>query len=383
MGATSTPHAVLPALGQLRRFVTLVDLEELIADPAALSGYLHAFGPDEDATLLVHGCGGSPERFVAALTALRESAGVGPEVCPHAVVCPVEPGSDAPEQLCRAGHAVLSAGDADWMRIRRPIYGPDALAELRRHAERHCGGGDRLTAPYSYEAAIDYLVARGWVTEHHARMGSIPPASLARATEALSLHLPARAPRVLHVGNFVGVSLSYLLDWAARRDGLVVSIDPDLPHRGVEHPQRAVNDLLGHFGLTDHHLLVCGYSLTKNVSNDGVVFDDYDPAAAWAHERAPERALPNLAVLGVRFDAAFIDGNHDPDYLRAEIARISELLVPGGLLILDDVDPAWERIRRLFDEVSGGDWPLDAVAADGRIGILRRRQLSGTSGAPC
>jgi predicted O-methyltransferase YrrM len=117
---------------------------------------------------------------------------------------------------------------------------------------------------------------------------------------------------------------------------------------------------------------MCGYSLGKSLSNDGVVFDDYDPASAWSVESAPENVLLTLRRLGNHFDVAFIDGNHDPDYLRAEIAHITEMLVPGGLLVLDDVDPAWEQIRAVFDEVAMSDWPLEAVCADGRIGILRR-----------
>jgi hypothetical protein len=61
--------------------------------------------------------------------------------------------------------------------------------------------------------------------------------------------------------------------------------------------------------------------------------------------------------------------------MRREVQVITDMLAPGALLILDDVDAAWEGIRALFDEVAGGDWPYEPVKADGRIGILRRVAL--------
>jgi Methyltransferase domain len=360
-------------LADLRRFVTLLDLDELDRAPERFAGYLHAFAPDEDATLLVHGPPHDQARADTALARLREAAGLPGEAASHVVVCLFEEDPAVRERLSRRAHAVLSEGRPDWLLVSRPVYAPEQIPELRRHAVRHCGGRDEETvAPYSYDAAIDHLVRRGWTTERHTRMGSIPVASLERAVEVLTRELPAVAPRLLHVGNFLGVSLSYVLDWARGRDGVVVSVDPNIPHRGVEEPQDAVCDLLAHFGLAENHLLMCGYSLGKSLSNDGVVFDDYDPASAWSAESAPENVLLTLRRLGHRFDAAFIDGNHDPDYLRAEIAHITEMLVPGGLLVLDDVDAAWEQIRGVFDEVVISDWPLEAVCADGRIGILRR-----------
>jgi hypothetical protein len=363
----------LAVLDGLRRFVTLLDIDELDRAPERFAGYLHTFAADEDVTLLVHGPAHHEARADEALARLRAAAGLGEQAVAHVVVCLFEEDPAARERLSRRAHAVLSEGHPDWLLVRRPVYAPEQIAELRRHAERHCGARDAATVPpYSYQAAIDHLIARGWTTERHTRIGSIPVASLQRAAEVLTRELPAVPPRVLHVGNYLGVSLSFVLDWARARDGVVVSVDPNIPHRGVEEPQDAVCDLLAHFGLDHNHLLMCGYSLGKSLSNDGVVFDGYDPASAWSAESAPEDVLLTLCRLGHRFDAAFIDGNHDPSYLRAEIAQIAEMLAPGGLLVLDDVDPAWEQIRAVFDEVAMSDWPLEAVDADGRIGILRR-----------
>jgi len=82
--------------------------------------------------------------------------------------------------------------------------------------------------------------------------------------------------------------------------------------------------------------------------------------------------LSGLAATGQRFDAAFIDGNHDAAYLRRELAEITKVLLPGGILVLDDVDANWDQIRRLFEEIDSGGWPYERVLADGRVGILRR-----------
>jgi hypothetical protein len=267
---------------------------------------------------------------------------------------------------------VLTSGDGSWLPIARPAYGVDELEALRRQAERRWGRRHRHQ-PYSYEAAIAFAVKQGWLTEFHAREGSVPQTSMERIAGALDRFAPP-SPRLLHVGNFVGISLSYLLDWGRDHGATVFSVDPDIPHRGVDHPQLVVNDLLANFGLTERHLLICGFSLEKNFSNDSVVFEGYDPAQAWAHEAAPENVLPRLVDTGLTFDAAFIDGNHDSEYLRRELAQLTTLLAPGGLLVLDDVNEWWEGVRAVFDEAIGGeDWPFEKVDADGRIGILRRR----------
>jgi methyltransferase family protein len=371
MGATTAEPDPLLDLDRLGRFATLVTLAELAEHPETVAAYFARFTSGDDATLVIYAPTADAVWAQEVVGRALAGAGTDPETCPDVRLYLVSDDAPTRERFARRVHAVL--GDGSWLPIRRPAHGVDDLSALRAQAERMWGRRNPgAGAPYSYEGAIAHIVARGWSSEHHARMGSVPEASLRRAAEVLETHRPATSPRLLHVGNFVGVSLSYLLDWARGHDGTVVSVDPNIPHRDVAHPQRAVCDLLAHFGLTERHLLVCGYSLEKNFSNDSVVFDGYDPAAAWAAESAPEFVLASLARSGQRFDAAFIDGNHDPAYLRRELQALGEMLVPGGLLVLDDVAPSWAAIRRLFEEVAGSDSPYEQVLADGRIGILRR-----------
>jgi hypothetical protein len=372
MSATASSADLRLDLGTLRRFVTLVDIRELAARTTEAVAYLATFTAEDDASLLIYAPTQDAAGAYATVTQLLAEGGVGPDDCADIKLCLVDDSRGTLDLISRHCHATVSEHGGGWLPVSRPAYPwSGAWAQLREQAERLWG---RRTdgAPYSYEAAIAHIVTRGWTTERHARGGSSPEPSLQRAAEAIEEHFPAGGVRLLHVGNFVGVSLSYLTSWTRGRGGLVVSVDPDIPHRGVDRPQRAVCDLMDHFGLGQGHLLVCGYSLEKSFSNDSVVFEDYDPAAAWASESAPEWILPGLAQFGHRFEVAFMDGNHDPAYLRREIAAITKMLVPGGLLVLDDVDDAWEQIRAVFDEVGDGDWPLDPVCADGRIGILRR-----------
>jgi len=363
--------AQIPDFSSLRGFVTLVDLDELAANVDEAAVYFTTFSDDDDATLVVHAATPDAARAERTVLDVLAAAGADPASCADVRLCIVTDEDGIWERCARHAHAVLGHGPDDWVLVRRPTYRWDQPELLRDQAVRRWGARD-MGAPYSYEAAVAHVVGTGATTERHVRMGSVPESSLTTIVATLDAELSAPQPRLLHVGNFVGISLAYLLNWARTRNGVTVSVDPDLPHRGVERPQRVVCDLLSHFGLSNRHLLVCGYSLQKCFSNDGVVFGDYDPAAAWAAETAPENVLPGLVATGHRFDAVFVDGNHDGAYLRQELAEITRLLEPGGVLVLDDVDENWDQIRGLFHEVGNGGWPYEPVLADGRVGILRR-----------
>jgi hypothetical protein len=92
---------------------------------------------------------------------------------------------------------------------------------------------------YSYGAAIEAHVAKG-LHRNHVVAGSIPESSLEFCSINLDRFVPADRDKPLvglHVGNFVGVSLCYIVDYARKRneDSIVVSIDPNLTHRGIEN----------------------------------------------------------------------------------------------------------------------------------------------------
>lgn len=235
-------------------------------------------------------------------------------------------------------------------------------------------GASGRVPPFDYEAAVSQLVAFG-VPEQSIRLGSMPVGSVNFVRDTLARELADRRPlRLLHVGNFVGLSLAAIADAAGRLDddALVVAVDPDIPHLGVERTQDVTLQLLSHFGLQRRTLVICGYTLEKTVASDGLAIDDDNPLAAFGAQAAPENVLPNLTSLGVRFHAAVLDGSHLGDHARRELTAVAHILEPGGLIFLDDVSDSWVEIRDLYAEVAhDASSPLEAVAHDGRLGVLR------------
>ena len=246
---------------------------------------------------------------------------------------------------------------------RRAVSGAkaDAAARQNRHdryvaiSQQRTTGGDVR----NYDDLLRVAIDRG-VDEATLRAGSVPVESLDFVVGQVG-----RGPG-LHVGNYAGVSLAYL---AAHVDGVIVAVDPNVPFQGFSHPQDTVVRLLAAAGAQDRVVLVCGYSQSKNPSNQAWVHDDYDPATEWMNEFAPECVFENLRELGVRFGWALLDGNHDPDYLRAELVALASLLVPDGLVFIDDCNQWWPEILDVFRAPPAG-WT--AAGTDGRIGVLRR-----------
>ncbi|HYH59530.1 MAG TPA: class I SAM-dependent methyltransferase [Thermoleophilaceae bacterium] len=222
-----------------------------------------------------------------------------------------------------------------------------------------------LRRPFDFEGAVAFLVGRG-VEEPTIRLGAIGAESMSFARATITRHCPGRPLRVLHVGNFVGMSLAALSDIAVSHDpgSVVVSIDPNLDHLGVTDPQQHVLALLDHFGLERNNLVICGYSLNR-VANE-------TSAGTFADKPACDGTLASLERLGQRFDVALVDGNHDRDYVRRELEVLIGLLDDEGLLILDDISNVHTKLPELFEEVLGDDrWPLELVDRDERLGVLR------------
>jgi predicted O-methyltransferase YrrM len=232
----------------------------------------------------------------------------------------------------------------------------------RRRAPRLVAAREYAAAearkPFSYDEAESFLVGRG-VPRDALRRGSVGPAQLRFAAQVVAKHAPRRALRALHIGNFVGVSLAALSDIVVGHDpeSRVVSIDPNVLHLGVDDPQGHTLALLAHFGVAGRNVVIPGYSLARPVGAAGL-----------------ENVLLTLERLGQRFDLVFVDGNHEPQYVRAELEILVRLVEDGGLLILDDVSHSYEGIQQLFEEVGSDDgWPLQKLGHDGlQIGVLRK-----------
>lgn len=213
------------------------------------------------------------------------------------------------------------------------------------------------------EESIRFLGERG-LDELHVREGSMPEASLEYLATTTKDHLPPRQPvRVLHMGNFVGVSLCYVSSFVKDHhpESLVVSIDPNIAHRGVDNPQSHLLALLGHFDLLRHNLVITGYTLER------------PPASKDACEGVLEMLTD---VAGARFDLVIIDADHDEAYLRREVAAVRPLLADGGMLAFDDVGD-WPGVAQNFADLLGEEAFLQ-LGNDGRVGILQARTTPGS-----
>lgn len=184
----------------------------------------------------------------------------------------------------------------------------------------------------------------------------------------------------IHVGNFVGVSLAYLASRLKKVDrrNVIISIDPNLTHRGISNTETWVTKLLRTLNLDDMVIRITGYSLNKSISNDGNKYNtDYDPFQHFWKEDAPEWQLKNLLkILKDRVNFVMLDGNHDPDYLREEIMISYELLSENGIIFLDDInDEHWAALKKIFLEmISKPIFSSDLTGT--RTGVLIKNEFN-------
>lgn len=246
----------------------------------------------------------------------------------------------------------------------------EKIESIKNRSNSH-GEFDKITLKGDdYQGVIDYLVNNG-VPLHHVSEGSVPEKSLSFISGVVFNNIEDKL-NLLHIGNFVGVSLVYLAEKAKSQnpDSLVVGIDPNIPHREVINPQNLVIKLVNECKLTRNVMIVTSYSRLKSVSNDGVVYGKYDPAVAHDDEVSCENAISNFCkITNHVFHAAFLDGNHEADYLEKEIISILPLIAPNGYIILDDVDENWSEIKSVFEKLPS--LGLKSLQTDGRVGIAQ------------
>lgn len=221
-----------------------------------------------------------------------------------------------------------------------------------------------------YEDVLNFLQSMG-VPHAHLVGGSVPKASIEYIRANCIAQMPVEhTPIALHIGNFLGVSLVTLAAHLCERnsESLILSVDPNITHRGISNPQNYVVALIAACGLSKNIAILAGYSGRKSVSNDGEVFESYDPAKEYQRESACENTLTNIAKLRTKaIDLAFFDGNHEANYLRREIEQVLPLMRPGGFVVLDDVDDCWVEIKDVFRSLPA--LGLTPIGSDGRVGI--------------
>jgi len=264
----------------------------------------------------------------------------------------------------------------------RLYWAREKKAELARTIQKHVNERERRRAEFkaqfrpgkpltfTYDRAMALLDELG-IDPVQSRGGSMPEASLDFMRQHFACLDRDKPVVALHVGNFLGISLAYLANALAELnpESKVVSIDPNIPHRGIQRPGDVVLTLLTQFGLVGRVAILTGYSLEKNLSGQGHVFKGYDPIAGWNSEKACTHQLQLLHELAPsRFDLCLIDGNHEAEYLQRELDQVSRLLRPGGLLVLDDVADAWPEVQAVYAAIA--PTIFSKLGTDGRIGIL-------------
>jgi hypothetical protein len=224
-----------------------------------------------------------------------------------------------------------------------------------------------------YESLIRRLVVLG-IPESQVREGSIPYASMHEIDQEIQKTFKGKVVVALHIGNFVGVSLCFITRSILRYTdpkSLVISIDPNLTHRGVSNPGQYINKLLADDGLDSNSMIICGYSLQKSISNDGSFYGtDYNPFNEFNIENAPQNTILNLSKISKTFiDLVLIDGNHEASYLKNEIDNILPLLRDKALIVLDDIDPKyWEELYALYQNIDKNIYKV--IKENNRIAIL-------------
>ena len=254
----------------------------------------------------------------------------------------------------------------------RDSFHKERIARIKQAFTTADAGQKPQLIPLNHESLVAFLEARG-IPRHHLVEGSIPADSLSFMAKVLTDQLPKDRPlKAIHIGNFVGVSLTYLTAvlTSLHPSSRVVGIDPNLPHRGVIDPQAHVAALLSASALQKNVLLIAGYSSSKSISNDGVVFDGYDPSVQLASESGCEECVSSLAhIAHGKFDLVLMDGNHEAEYLKGEILNSAKMLRKGGLIVLDDVDVNWQELKDVFGQIKS--MGFTSLGTDGRIGIAR------------
>jgi hypothetical protein len=110
------------AIDETRAFTVAALADEVLERPELLAAYAAAFGPDDDATLIVWGLGLEDEALLAGVQSAAVAAGLDADRLPDILLLPLEGGADADRRLAERADALLS----DWP-------GAGRLGELPRY----------------------------------------------------------------------------------------------------------------------------------------------------------------------------------------------------------------------------------------------------------
>jgi predicted O-methyltransferase YrrM len=228
---------------------------------------------------------------------------------------------------------------------------------------------------YDYELSIQKLIDQD-VSEQQIREGSIPESSLDHLFDILKERLTKLTTiKALHIGNFVGISLLYLSNALSKinSNSILISIDPNIPHRGITNPLKHVYYLLNIFGFQKSNIILTGYTLEENIIDDGgtLYFSSITNNLIDNQDYTTTHLLESLVKTNIYFDFILVDGNHDGKYLEREIKLVDKLLYKNGILVLDDINEGWEEVKYVYKKILLNP-AYKLLADDNRLGIIEK-----------
>lgn len=142
-GGAPVSGTVVERIEGARGFAVLAFADELIADPSLLAAYATAFGPDDDATLVIYAPDSAPGVVEQTLGRALAAAGIDESGCPDLIAVSAPSAPAAQSHLARAVDAVFTRREIGGPFDRLPRYDADGLAALSRRA---LGASARLAA---------------------------------------------------------------------------------------------------------------------------------------------------------------------------------------------------------------------------------------------
>jgi len=158
----------------------------------------------------------------------------------------------------------------------------------------------------------------------------------------------------LEIGVHNGTSMSYAVSTSKPINCYGIDLFEESRHPGSNAQAYWTKDGI-HMERTRKNIL------SNNASNSTVVLLKGDSTA----QKTYDSLLNELGNQQV--DLLFIDGNHQYEYVKKDFNRYSELVRPGGFVILDDYEPKYPGILKFAKEIDSNKYE--------RLGVYRNNEL--------
>jgi predicted O-methyltransferase YrrM len=197
-----------------------------------------------------------------------------------------------------------------------------------------------MTPAYRFQGLADAYVAEHMDSDLVDRICAIPAFSSPREGRLL-FYLASISPKnaaIVEIGAFKGRSTAWLAEVARRSERRLISIDPHL------------RDSVEEFNRTVERFDIASVATIHR---------------AFSHEIGKDWKEP-ISFL-------WIDGGHDYETVRQDIADFTPHLVPGGYIVFDDAGPEkFPGVVRAIDETLRRDARFEGVGLIKNFDIFRQ-----------